>query len=145
MPIVDKEALVEYSQDQMYDLVDDIEHYPAFLPWCKDSKVERKSNEEVYGTLMLNWKGFESHFITKNTQQRPECINLDLVEGPLKYLKGKWEFIDLEGEGTQIKLHVEFESNHSLWDFAINKLFLNIVDSLMDAFLTEADKRYSAS
>lgn len=144
MPIVDKEALVSYSPEQMFDLVDDIEHYPVFLPWCSDSKVERHSDQEVLGTLMLTWKGFDSQFVTKNTQVRPESIQLELIEGPLKYLRGKWEFIDLDGQGTQVKLHVEFESNHSLWDFAINKIFLSIVESLMDAFLEQADKRYQS-
>ena len=131
MSVVDKEALVPYSSAQMFDLVDDIEQYPAFLPWCENAKVERYSDVEVQGTLMLNWKGFNAQFVTKNIQARPEFIQLELVEGPLKYLQGKWEFIDLAGEGTQIKLHVEFAANHSLWDFAINKLFFDIIDSLM--------------
>ena len=126
----------------MFDLVDDIEQYPAFLPWCENANVERYSDAEVQGTLMLNWKGFNAQFVTKNIQARPEFIQVELVEGPLKYLQGKWEFIDLAGEGTQVKLHVEFAANNSLWDFAINKIFFDIIDSLMNAFLEQADKQY---
>ena len=34
MRTVSRSALVPYSAEQMYVLVEDVESYPDFLPWC---------------------------------------------------------------------------------------------------------------
>jgi len=39
MKEITRSAIVEHTAAQMYALVDDIDAYPRFLPWCREVHV----------------------------------------------------------------------------------------------------------
>ena len=39
---INESMTVPYSARQMYELVNDVESYPSFLPWCHEAKILEK-------------------------------------------------------------------------------------------------------
>jgi ribosome-associated toxin RatA of RatAB toxin-antitoxin module len=87
---VRRSVVVPYTAPQMFQLVDDVEAYPEFLPWCNDATVESRSGDTVIATLELHKGSVSKHFTTRNTRREFEAIDLALVDGPFRELGGGW-------------------------------------------------------
>ena len=96
--------IVPYSTEQMYDLVNDIESYAKFLPWCISSRVLSRDEDEVYATLVLSYGGFRKAFSTCNRLQKNKMIEIRLVDGPLSQLEGFWRFEATSETSSQVLL-----------------------------------------
>ena len=81
---------VAYSPHQMYDLVDAIELYPEFLPWCERARIDSRDSREVEATLGFRQVGFRGDFTTRNTLKPTNRIDMELLDGPFDQLKGWW-------------------------------------------------------
>jgi len=142
MAIINKSALVRYSASQMYELVDDIDAYPEFLPWCKNATVLSRDEDEVHATLALSRGGIHKTFTTCNRLQKGKMIEMRLVDGPFQHLEGFWRFEKL-GEGAcKVSLDLEFEFSNRLLDVTLGPIFNQIANSLVDAFCERAVNSY---
>ena len=142
MKHIHKNALVNYSAEQMFKLVDDIEHYPAFLPWCSDASVIERDADTVTASLKIAHSGFEKSFTTKNFNTEHSAIKMTLVEGPFKTLAGNWSFEQLGEQGCKVSLDMEFEFNSKILDLTLGPVFSKIANTLVDAFIERANKVY---
>ena len=142
MTAINRSALVEYSAEQMFDLVNDIEHYPAFMQGCTSAKVLSQSETEVVGELCLPKAGIKQRFTTRNCLQRPELINMSLVEGNFKNFNSQWKFNALSENACKVSLEMEFEFKSGLMDFAAEKLFSSSANNLVDAIVQRAKQVY---
>jgi len=142
MTTVNRSALVHYTPKQMYDLVNDIDAYPKFLPWCSASTSTQLSDRELQGQLVINKAGIVKSFTTLNTLFPYEKIDIQLVDGPFKQLSGVWQFIAIEQQGTKVTLDLQFELEHSWMGRVLSKIFSGIAGSLVKAFCEEAKRRY---
>lgn len=138
MAIIQRSAQVPYSAAQMYQLVDAIENYPQFLPWCKDSKVLSRTADEVRATLILSGGGFHKSFTTCNRLQHEKMIEIRLLDGPFKHLEGYWRFQPLLPQGCQISLDLEFEFAGKILSMAFAPVFHQVANTLVDAFIKQA-------
>jgi len=132
---------VSYDAGQMFDLVDDIESYPAFLHWCQGATVDRSGNTEVVATLDVGLGGVRKRFTTRNSLQRPHRIEIDLVKGPFKSLRGTWRF-EAQDSGSVVELQLDFEVAHTPLDRMFGMLFEEIVRSQVAAFIQRAERLY---
>ena len=107
--VVQKSALVKFSAQQMFDLVDDIESYPQFLPWCSGSRVLHREDDIVDGEIQISKAGFNRSFSTRNRLDRGGKIYLSLLDGPFSSLEGVWSFMPLREDASKISLDLEFE------------------------------------
>ncbi len=135
---ITKSALVTYSAQQMFALVDEIERYPEFLPWCGGAKIITRDADTVTAQLKIAHSGFENTFTTKNYNNEPTTIKMTLVEGPFKILTGDWLFEQLGNDGCKVSLDLEFEFNSKILDITLGPLFSKIANTLMDAFIERA-------
>ena len=142
MAMVNKSALVPYSPGQMFALVDDIEAYKEFLPWCSGSTVLHRLESEVTASLEISHSGFQKSFTTRNLIQTGDQITMTLVEGPFKKLEGVWQFRALGEEGCKVTLELEFEFSNRLVGMTFGTLFGQIAGSLVDAFTQRASQIY---
>jgi ribosome-associated toxin RatA of RatAB toxin-antitoxin module len=142
MTTIHKSALVPYSAEQMYKLVDDIPTYPEFLPWCSDSKEINRREDEVEASLDIAHSGVHKSFTTRNRLEKNKSIEMQLVEGPFKYLNGVWRFEPLGDAGSKVGLDLEFEFSNKLLGMTFGPLFSKIASSLVDAFIQRAQKVY---
>jgi len=139
---VNRSALVPFTAEQMYDLVDDIDRYPEFLPWCRSTTVLSREPDQVRATIEIAHKGFNKAFTTQNRMQHNKMIEMRLVEGPFKHLEGFWRFDSLGNEGCKVSLDMEFEFAGKLLSMTLGPLFNQIAGSLVDAFTHRAQQLY---
>lgn len=134
MTTIQRAMIVPYSTEQMYDLVNNIERYPEFLPWCVASTILSRNEDEVYATLILSYGGLRKSFSTCNRLQKNKMIEIRLVDGPLSQLEGFWRFEAISETSSQVLLDLEFEIAHKLLNLPFQAIFHQIANSLVDAF-----------
>ncbi|WP_019625709.1 type II toxin-antitoxin system RatA family toxin [Thioalkalivibrio sp. ALJT] len=137
-------ADVPYTREQMFNLVNDVDAYPEFLPGCRSASARPRGEHEVEGTIELAKGALHKSFTTRNTLKRPESIDIRLVSGPFRRLHGTWSFSQVEGGRTRIALELEFEFANRIMAFAIGPVFNQIANSLVDAFVQRAREVHGA-
>ncbi len=143
MNTIKRSALVPYSARQMFELVNAIQDYPRFLPWCHSSEIVSTTEKEVVATLEIAWKGIHKSFTTHNDLTPFQSIKISLVQGPLRHLDGIWNFQNLgEDEGCKITLDLEFEFAGHFIDRVFEPIFNHIANSLVEAFCKRAGEVY---
>jgi ribosome-associated toxin RatA of RatAB toxin-antitoxin module len=142
MPAVQRAELVPFSARQMFELVNDVESYPEFLPWCSDARLERRVAEGIVATLTLSKGPLHHSFTTENIIREFDRIDMHLVEGPFKRLHGIWRFDDAPG-GCKVSLDLDFEFSNRLLAAALSKAFTLVTGSMVDAFRQRAAGLYA--
>ncbi len=128
----------------MFVLIDDVEAYPEFLPWCNDAEVRNRSDNIVEATLELHKGSLSNHFTTRNTRREFETIELELIGGPFRHLQGGWQFTEIGQEGCKVALELEFEFENKLIDMMFGAFFEDTCNSRVDAFTTRAQVVFGA-
>ncbi len=137
-----RQALVPYSAQQMYDLVDAIETYPEFLPWCTSAVVHERENNSVRATLELTKGGMTKEFTTRNVGTPGERMEMHLVDGPFSHLEGVWSFKPLGDAGCRVALDIEFEFSSPMLGVMLGGFFEKTCNELVDAFTRRAEQVY---
>ena len=135
---VKRSALVPYTAREMFVLVDDVESYPEFLPWCRDAEVRNRTTDTVEATLELHRGSVSNHFTTLNTLHEFEYIELALIGGPFRHLQGGWRFTEIGQEGCKVALELDFEFESMFIDMVFGSFFEQTCNSLVDAFTNRA-------
>lgn len=128
----------------MFVLVDDVESYPEFLPWCNDAEVHNRTADTVEATLELHKGSVSNHFTTLNTRHEFNKIDLTLIGGPFRTLAGGWRFTELGQEGCKVALELDFEFENILVDVMFGAFFEETCNSLVDAFTKRARDVFGA-
>ena len=136
---VNRSAIVPYSAREMFVLVDDVEAYPEFLPWCNQAEIHNRTEDSVEATLELHKGSVSNKFTTRNTRKEFEEIGLALVGGPFRHLAGGWRFKELGDDGCKVLLELDFEFESRLVDMMFGSFFEDICNSLVDAFTKRAE------
>ena len=142
MTMIQKSALVKYAAHQMFDLVDDVEAYQEFLPWCAGSRVINRSDDIVEAELLIAKGGFKKSFATRNCLDRGGRITIALLNGPFNYLQGRWDFIPLREDASKISLDLEFEMSGLLANIAFGTVFNQICNTMVGSFTQRAKQVY---
>jgi ribosome-associated toxin RatA of RatAB toxin-antitoxin module len=141
MKRIARSAIVEHSAEEMYALVDDVESYPRFLPWCKAASVEARSPERVRATLEAGMHGLRQTFTTENELRPGEAMDMRLVKGPFRRFAAAWRFKPLSGEACAVEFSLEYEMAGPLARL-LEPLFDHIANTMVDAFSRRADALY---
>jgi ribosome-associated toxin RatA of RatAB toxin-antitoxin module len=141
---VSRSALVHFSAIQMFALVDDIERYPEFLPWCSSSTVSKRDPETTCATIHISYRGIRQSFSTENHKSFPERMTMQLVEGPFKALDGEWRFTPLDDQACKIDFQLHYEFSSALLEKLVGPVFGYIAGSMVDAFLKRAEQLHRA-
>jgi ribosome-associated toxin RatA of RatAB toxin-antitoxin module len=139
MPQISRSALVE----QMYNLVNDVDAYPQFLPGCTGSRVLDKTDNTMTAAVDVAKAGISKTFTTKNTLTSNQSIDMQLVDGPFRKLMGGWHFTPLSPEACKVELNLDFEFTNKLIELAFGKIFKELAGSMVQAFTQRAKEVYS--
>jgi ribosome-associated toxin RatA of RatAB toxin-antitoxin module len=142
MAQVNKSVLLEYSALQMFELVDKIEDYPQFMPWCARTELKFRNPDTTVGTLFIDFKAVKSHFTTSNQKSIPESMQITLVDGPFRRLEGSWHFRPLDEQACKIEFSLSYEFSSRLFEKLIGPVFSHITGSFVDAFVKRARQVY---
>ena len=142
MRTVKKTALVTFTARQMFELVDDVDRYDEFLPWCTRSEVLNRTEETVDATLELQHGKINKTFTTRNSRTPFSVLKLELLNGPFSSLDGGWQFDELGEAGCKVTLDLRFEFESRVVDMMFGAFFESACDSLVDAFTRRAEETY---
>jgi len=139
---VDQSALLPYSSEQLFELVNDIQAYPEFMDGCINAEILERNQDEVTATLELGKAGLRYSFTTRNTLVPGESMVMSLVEGPFKHFDAAWHFKALDQSACKVSLHMEFEFSSGLVDAALKHLFESTSRNLVNAVCKRAEQLY---
>ncbi|PLK58668.1 ubiquinone-binding protein [Candidatus Palibaumannia cicadellinicola] len=144
MPLITRSAIVPYSVEQMFALVNNISAYPEFIPGCIASRVLAQHGCELTAEMNISKAGISKSFTTHNIIKKNKSIMMDLVEGPFSSLVGDWRFIQLSDDVSQVELYLNFELKNKFLDITLGKIFQEIANGMVMAFTRRAKEVYSA-
>ena len=139
---IERSALVNYSAQQMFDLVNDIEAYPQYMDGCVGAKVLARGDDWLEARLDLRKAGVSQSFVTRNQLRAPESMSLTLVDGPFSKLAGEWRFKALNESACKVSFSLEFELKSRLLGMAVGKLFETVTAKQVDALCARAQQIY---
>jgi len=140
MITIKKHALVFHSREKMFGLVDQVEDYPNFLPWCDKTKVIERTEKITKATILINYHNVKQSFTTENVKIFPTKMNINLIDGPFKLLKGEWNFTQIEKDTCKIEFELHYEFSNYLLDKLISPVFNMIANTFIDNFVAKANK-----
>ena len=142
MADVNKTVLIGQSADRMYSLVTDVARYPEFLPWCGGVDIYEQTETILDAKIKIHFKGIEQFFHTRNTNQRPNSIDMQFVDGPFKKFTGQWRFIPLREDACKIEFNLHWEFKSAILDKIIGPVFSYIASTFVDCFVKRAEQLY---
>ncbi len=140
--VVQKSALVKFSAQQMFDIVNNIESYPEYLPWCKRSRILSQGENTLEAELVIAKGGLQKSFATHNKLDYGGRIYMTLLDGPFKSLEGVWNFMPLREDASKISLDLEFEVAGKLASLTFGSVFNQLCGSMVSAFSKRAKYLY---
>jgi ribosome-associated toxin RatA of RatAB toxin-antitoxin module len=140
LPVVVKSVLVAHAAQQMFDLVDAIEDYPGFLPWCDATEVTHRDRARTRATIRVNFRGVRQSFTTENAKEAPFLITMTLIEGPFRVLDGEWRFTALAARASRVNFRLRYEFSSRVLEKLVGPVFGHIGNTMVEAFVKRADK-----
>lgn len=144
MAEVSRSALLMYSADEMYKLVNDVHAYPEFLPGCVDAKIITHVGDVMSASVTVSKAGIKQIFTTENSLLDGREINMNLVDGPFKHLSGGWNFLPLDEQACKVNLDLKFEFSSKLVEVAFGRVFKELIGSMVKSFSERAKVVYGA-
>lgn len=135
-------VLVPYSASEMHELVDRVERYPEFLPWCAGATVNEGQDGARRARLDIDFHGVRAHFTTSNASVPAEAIVVTLVDGPFRHLHGEWRFRALDPAASKVELELAYEFASGLLERAVGPVFDHIASTFVEAFVRRAGAVY---
>lgn len=142
--VVEKSILVPYTPVEMYELVDRVEDYPLFLPWCGGTELHRRDEEFTEATIHIHYLQIRQHFTTVNRKIFPHEMHIRLKSGPFRHMEGAWLFKPLGEVACKVELRLHYEFATHLLERMLGPVFGYVANSLVDAFVLRAEQVYGA-
>jgi len=142
MPSVKKSVLVPYGAGAMFELVDRVDLYPQFLPWCSGAHVLETHDGGKTARLDIDYHGVKAHFTTDNANRAPESIIVTLKDGPFHHLHGEWRFLALAPDACKVEFELAYEFTNHLLEKVVGPVFSHIANTFIDAFVRRAESVY---
>ncbi len=142
MPTVNQSALVSYSAEQMYQLVNNYEKYPEFLSGCISTKTLTAGENELKAELHIQKLGISQTFSTHNKMIPPHKIEMSLIDGPFRHLHGYWTFTPFDEQSCKIALELSFEFSSPIVALVFGKVFNELTLKMVNAFKQRAKEVY---
>jgi ribosome-associated toxin RatA of RatAB toxin-antitoxin module len=142
MAVIEKSVLIPRTAQQMFELVDRVEDYPEFLPWCGGTELLERSETVTAARIHINYHGIKAHFATENPKEAPHRMDIHLRDGPFRRLEGGWRFTALGDVGCKIEFRLQYEFSSKVLEKALGPVFSHIIGSFVDSFVKRAHQVY---
>lgn len=143
MARVEKSVLVAHTPERMFELVDRVEDYPAFLPWCGGTELKLRDASRTVATIHIAYLGIRQSFTTENAKTPPNDMRIQLRDGPFSALEGDWRFIPLGQDACKIEFRLEYVFSSRMLETVLAPVFSHITNNFVDAFVQRADALYA--
>jgi len=140
MAVVEKSVLIERTARQMFELVDRVEDYPKFLPWCGGTELLARTETKTAARLHINYHGLKADFATENAKEIPRWMKIELREGPFRQMDGGWKFIPLGETACKIEFRLHYEFSNRVLEKVLGPVFHHIANTFVDSFVKRAQQ-----
>ncbi|MBU2884480.1 type II toxin-antitoxin system RatA family toxin [Gilvimarinus agarilyticus] len=140
---IERTQNVEFSCQQMFELVNDIEAYPDYMDGCQKARILKSGEDWLEAELSLGVGGITQSFVTRNSLQPPHKMTLKLVDGPFREFNGEWRFEPV-GDACKVTFKLDFSMKNPLLAFAANKMFEQVVESQVKALCRRAREQFAS-
>ncbi|WP_372861694.1 type II toxin-antitoxin system RatA family toxin [Spongiibacter sp.] len=137
-----RSALLPYSSEAIFQLINDVAAYPEYMDGCVGAEVLAVDDNSMEARLDLSRAGIRMSFTTRNTLTPPRAIALDLVDGPFEKLRGEWQLLALGDKACKVSLQLRFALSGALVGAATRQLFNSVANNLVDALVKRANELY---
>ena len=144
MARVEKSVLVAHPPERMFELVDRVEDYPMFLPWCGGTELKLRDEDHTVATIHIAYMGIRQSFTTENRKVRPQTMRIKLQEGPFAELEGDWLFLPLGEDACKVEFRLHYVFSSRILESLLTPVFSHITNTFVDAFVRRADEVYPA-
>lgn len=144
MARVEKSVLVAHTPERMFELVDRIEDYPDFLPWCGGTELKWRDENSTVATIHIAYMGIRQSFTTENTKKHPLEMRIKLKDGPFAELEGDWLFHPLGDGACKIEFRLQYVFSSRMLETILAPVFSHITNTFVDAFVRRADEVHAA-
>jgi coenzyme Q-binding protein COQ10 len=145
MPRHTEKRVLPFTPEQLFDLVSDVGRYQEFLPWVAATRIRSNSETETTADLVVGFRALKETFTSKVRKVRPREIEIDYVEGPLKYLHNSWRFSPAPGGGTEVDFCVDFAFRNRIFEALAGQMFDRALRRMIGAFEDRANALYGAA
>lgn len=145
MPGIRETRVLPYSCEQMFDLVADVGRYKEFLPWVVATRVRSDSDSEMTADMVVGFKSLRESFTSKVSKNRPEAIDVQYVDGPLKDLDNRWNFEPLPDGGCKVDFCVDFTFKNRVFEALAGQYFDRAFRKMVEAFEERAKQLYGSN
>ena len=135
-----KQEEINIDVQTIFNLINDIENYPSFLPWCTQTEVTKETENINIGKIFISKSFIKWNFSTKNLIVTNKSITLSLVDGPFDELNGQWSFKPIDENNTHVTLEINYKFKNSLIEISIEPIFSTIMNSILKSFIDQAFK-----
>lgn len=142
MAVVEKSVLIERTVQQMFDLVDRVEDYPLFLPWCGGTELLERTATKTCARLHIDYHGLKAKFATENAKEPPLRMSIALREGPFRRMDGGWRFTPLGDSACKVEFRLHYEFSNRILEKAVGPVFNHIANTFVDSFVKRAQQIY---
>lgn len=143
MTTIKKSENVPVTPAQLFALVNAIETYPEFLPWCKKAVVHGQAPNQIKASMLGSKWGIDFSFGFIYLLHPNSMIEIRLMNtGPFRYVKALWRFTDLGAAGTKLGLEIEYEFNSAFLGWTLTPLIKNECSKVLKDFYNQARKIY---
>ena len=142
MAVVEKSVLIERTALQMFELVDRVEDYPKFLPWCGGTELLERTESKTAARIHISYHGLKAHFATENAKEVPNWMNIALREGPFRKMDGRWKFTPLGETACKIDFRLQYEFSSKILEKALGPVFHHIANTFVESFVKRAQQIY---
>lgn len=139
MAQVEKSVLVAHPPERMFELVDRVEDYPLFLPWCGGTTLQSRDAHSTVATIHIAYMGIRQSFTTENAKEAPRFMHIRLLDGPFSKLEGDWRFVPLGDDACKIELRLDYTFSSRMLEAVLAPVFSHITNTFVDAFVRRAD------
>lgn len=143
MARVEKSVLVAHTPERMFQLVDRIEEYPDFLPWCGGTELQARDEHRTVATIHIAYMGIRQNFTTENIKSHPREMRITLQDGPFSELEGDWTFTPLGDEACKVEFRLQYVFSSRVLETILAPVFSHITSTFVDAFVRRADEVYA--
>tara|TARA_Y100000992_G_C21114941_1_gene419066 strand:- start:171 stop:608 length:438 start_codon:yes stop_codon:yes gene_type:complete len=138
MNYIDKTENINVDVNTIFTLINNVDGYKDFLPWCKNSSIESNIDNIIVGEIEISKNLISWKFKTSNHYIEDKKIELKLVDGPFSHLKGEWNFKKKDNFNTQVNLYLEYQFDNRIIEMSLKPIFSSIMNSILDSFISEA-------
>lgn len=132
-----------FTAVEIFQVVNDVEHYQEFLPGCQESVVLNETSMTYDAGIEVSAYGVHERIVTRNTPIANQALKLELIEGPFAEFDGNWIFTDY-GEGCRVSLELTCEFASRLLNAFSTTLMKRAIEKTVEAFVSEVRRRHGS-